>query len=1295
MISTEYFRNCETIVKTSKLSAFESLDLLSDLATGMESFAKRESALVRAAKITESQQRQSLEGKEREIGAAYAAAVARIEEEHEGSCAKVFGVYEDRGVRIDAAQIQVRNQVIERRQQSEGQRKGQLQRVFMDAGKRRKSRTVEADQILQERSSRSLEIDNRLIKLEKAAIRHLRGFRSQQRSLISLLRDSRIGSPDATAPDEIEKRGIELQSVLRDFQKQFLVQLFNGIPASALILIVILIGGGLPFLIAQLGGPDLSLEVAFVLAGVMSLLIWAAFGMTRRRAAAFLDDFENPIMSVKAARVLLSKQIEKDHQEALLLIKSEFEKAEASFEGGIRRDQKGGSAEDGKYAGPEEVEVRAQRLKDQIDGARQRRIESLERLKKQNLEKHAERRDAEIAQISVGEDGGPAGQSEKQISVVIDQWNSEVIPVHQALTNESGRIDGELGWLKNGPKEWEVPSSFSEQLAIGTLSFSADEASLEVPKASGLQLDGAVHYELPLRMRVPGAASILLESEQTGREASIDFLNYLVLGWLANAPAGRLSFSLFDPVGLGESFAGLMHLSDYEEILINTRIRTGEAQIEQRIGELCEHMEKVIQMYLRQDFETITQYNEKAGTIAERYHFLVVADFPKGFTDIAAKRLLSIASSGARCGVFLLIHCDQRVSLPQGFQMDDLRKACLCIESNGDGFFLKDNPVAGASISLQSAPPVEEFSEWVHRLGEVNRDSNRIEVPFSFIAPKHDEIWSVDTAKELRVPVGRSGATRLQELALGKGTCQHALIAGKTGSGKSTLFHVIVTNLALWCDPDEVEFYLIDFKKGVEFKCYADAKIPHARVIAIESDREFGLSVLKRLDDELKLRGELFRAAGVQDVPGYRETTDPQPMPRTLLLIDEFQEFFTEDDRVSQEAAVLLDRLVRQGRAFGIHVVLGSQTLGGAFTLARATLGQMTVRIALACNEADAYLIMDDSNPAPRLLTRPGEGIYNDRAGAIEANSPFQVVWMEESERSQYLNTVRDRAEATGKKGRGQVIFEGNSPGDITNDSEVIEALTCEPQTAPRIFLGSPNAIKGPTEAVFGRQSGSNLLIVGQREDVVDSLVSIALYLLRRQYGDGVRLVLIDHRFLQPGESSSFTEAVEAIGEVVCPGMLELPELLGSLAAELSEAEGGSGSTIKPTFLFVPSLQRYKKLRYEEDFGFSGDGEAEKKPSDSLHELICDGPGVGFHVMASVDSYNSVNRCLGRKAAGEFEKKVLFQMSAADSASLIDSGSASDLGLNRAIYYDEPTGSIELFRPYAQPPLDWFGSSES
>src|SRR5579885_1612608 len=125
---------------------------------------------------------------------------------------------------------------------------------------------------------------------------------------------------------------------------------------------------------------------------------------------------------------------------------------------------------------------------------------------------------------------------------------------------------------------------------------------------------------------------------------------------------------------------------------------------------------------------------------------------------------------------------------------------------------------------------------------------------------------------------------------------------------------------------------------------------------------------------------------------GFEKAGGAGPLPRCLLIIDEFQEFFTEEDRIAQDAAMLLDRLVRQGRAFGIHVLLGSQTLGGAYSLARSTIGQMAVRIALQCSETDAHMILADDNPAARLLTRPGEAIYNDANGMIEGNDFFQVV---------------------------------------------------------------------------------------------------------------------------------------------------------------------------------------------------------------------------------------------------------------------------------------------------------------
>ncbi len=248
------------------------------------------------------------------------------------------------------------------------------------------------------------------------------------------------------------------------------------------------------------------------------------------------------------------------------------------------------------------------------------------------------------------------------------------------------------------------------------------------------------------------------------------------------------------------------------------------------------------------------------------------------------------------------------------------------------------------------------------------------------------------------------------------------------------MLHALITNGALRYNPNQLELYLIDFKKGVEFKVYAAIQLPHARVIAVESEREFGLSVLQRLDVEMKERGELFRQYGAQDLAGYREARPDVPMPRILLVIDEFQEFFIEDDKLAQEVTLLLDRLVRQGRAFGMHVILGSQTLGGSYSLPRATLGQMAVRIALQCSEADAHLILSEDNTAARLLTRPGEAIYNDANGMIEGNNLFQVVWLTDERRENYLDRMQEMAHDRHIQKPPPIVFEGNLPADVSKN---------------------------------------------------------------------------------------------------------------------------------------------------------------------------------------------------------------------------------------------------------------------
>ena len=806
-------------------------------------------------------------------------------------------------------------------------------------------------------------------------------------------------------------------------------------------------------------------------------------------------------------------------------------------------------------------------------------------------------------------------------------------------------------------------------------------------------------YDVPAWLSMPRQASILIEHDRARRDDAIELLRATMFNLLTTLPPGRVKFTLIDPIGLGQSFAGFMHLADYDDSLVGGRIWSESEQIEQRLQDLTEHMETVIQKYLRNEFTTIDEYNDQAGELAEPYRFCVIADLPTSFSDEALRRLANIATTGARCGVYVLMSRDVRVKIAPEL-IEDLHRSCTTIQQKTDRFLWKDAIFGKFDYTPATRPSDEAMTAVMHDVGKRAKESKRIAVPFEIVAPKPNEMWTLDASHDVAVPVGRTGATRLQTFRLGRGVAQHALIAGKTGSGKSTLLNVLITNLSMWYSPTELELYLIDFKRGVEFKLYANRRLPHARAIAVESDREFGLSVLQRLDAEIGRRGEMYRKVGAQDVAAYRKASG-LPLPRILLVVDEFQEIFTEDDRIAQEAATLFDRLVRQGRAFGIHVVLGSQTIGGSTTLPRTTMGQMAVRVALQTTEADSQLILGDNNSAARLLTRPGEAIYNDAGGAVENNSPFQITWLGDEERDAALKRVRDLADERKQQTASVSVFEGNAPAHLEENRELLAQLEKRSTltAAPSLLaaaVGEAVAIKPPTTVNIRRRAGANVLIIGQHEEQAASvLATMAVSITAQAPKDAVEFRILD---ATPADSSLYGK----LGEVtrLLPtradevGYRDVPGAVVTLAEELKTRQAGEegGPSI---FVLINGLQRYRELRKTEDAGFSfsmdDDASAPKPPAadKAFADLLRDGPGFGIHVIAWCDTQAALDRTLDRAMLREFDHRILFQMSAADSSHLIDSPAANKLGVHRAIYFSEEQGIIEKFRPYGLPNADF------
>ena len=174
---------------------------------------------------------------------------------------------------------------------------------------------------------------------------------------------------------------------------------------------------------------------------------------------------------------------------------------------------------------------------------------------------------------------------------------------------------------------------------------------------------------------------------------------------------------------------------------------------------------------------------------------------------------------------------------------------------------------------------------------------------------------------------------------------------------------------------------------------------------------------------------------------------------------------------------------------------------------------------------------------------------------------------------------------------------------------------------------------------------------------------------------------------------------MEQLGAAVPELRLVRPNEVVGWMAELAEDLKGramEGAALGvPTFVFIHGLHRFKKLRQEDEFSFSSEGDGAASAGAQFMELITEGSSHGMHLLVSLDTFNNVNRSFNRKALTEFEMRVVFQMSANDSASLIDTPAAAALSQGRAILYRDQTGNADRFRPFNWPENQWLKSVSS
>jgi DNA segregation ATPase FtsK/SpoIIIE, S-DNA-T family len=842
---------------------------------------------------------------------------------------------------------------------------------------------------------------------------------------------------------------------------------------------------------------------------------------------------------------------------------------------------------------------------------------------------------------------------------------------------------------------------------------------------------GAKHH-MPVLAKVPGE-NVLVRSEwfPSRRKALV---SSLLLRALNASPAGQLKLLLIDPTSLGEVFSPLLSISEHSEEVLHTKVWTSESDIRARLEEASDRVGLIIQKYLTDEYETLEDYNRAAGEVTEANVVIAVNDFPRGLDARSIELVSTLAEVGPRCGISLVLLQAAKLDDEQRKVCNDVAShvqveltrwnthewfrhgsshtmpgnvQMLRRDVTADIWLdMFDRTPTGVTVRAKTMDYVrardrawhaEEPGEWLPEIaepvlqsvGKRFEEGAKVEVELDRVWQLYDaqrdgapsgvaaseSWWQGDATEAVEVPIGRQGSQGVATVRFDSQLSSSALLVGRPGSGKSNLLHVIICTLAALYPPEELELYLLDFKEAVEFAAYAGAALPQARVIALESDREFGVAVLRHLSAEIERRGRLFRGSvGEQsNLIDYRSQTG-EPLPRIVLLIDEFHRLFDREDAIATEAAKHLDDLIRLGRGFGIHCLLASQTLLGMSSLGRHTLNQVAIRLALQCSEEDSRVLFSEENSAGALLTRPGEGIKNAGGGRVASNQPFQVPLLAESSRAALLRSVRERAASHGHEGTTRVYRRGvQAPWRVPAPEDRVEP--------PALRVGDAVALDPRCLYPFLRESGRNVLVVGRNEELAGAMLAAGVADLRLRHGD-VDITLID---LMAVDGPLDTMA-QALG-IEVRRRREFEDCVRELADLVAAREPSRTVEDAPQVLVVNGLGKVRDLDVDD---YSDEAQ---QLATTVQAVLRDGPEVGVHTVAWCDSVASLDRRIGRRLEREFGARVAFKMSSEDSLRLCDSEAAAGLHDHEALLVDIDRGWAQKFQPYERPDLSTFVSA--
>ena len=597
--------------------------------------------------------------------------------------------------------------------------------------------------------------------------------------------------------------------------------------------------------------------------------------------------------------------------------------------------------------------------------------------------------------------------------------------------------------------------------------------------------------------------------------------------------------------------------------------------------------------------------------------------------------------------------------------------------------------------------------------------------------PEIDKTEYAVTTSAIEAPIGKTtdGETVDFKIDVNRGH-YHAFVIGETGSGKSRFLHDIIINMIAKYSPEDVELYLMDFK-GVEFNPYRDIK--HSRVILVDrADERITYEVIHELKQKMEERQKILAAAGASDVDEYNKMSADSHISQIILVADECQTLFSDDaknNKLQRDMIATIALIAQQGRAYGVHLLLATQSLSNAPQLGASILNQIGEHYILPCLPADAQKLVPDHErkDTETVVSQMEKGKGQCYYQGADGKFLFTFSYIPKGEvQDSLIDAAKKKSD--GHNSNGQVYFSGSL--QYAMDENTIDAIAAKGRRHIVASPGQSIAIpQSPVTMQLRDESGENIMLLGINDKQyvtrtsINTLVSMIATNRRKELD--YEFVVMD--CMKCDDDEPYMDVLDKLqAEGLC--RLVRPRDRKALLYQLCK-DIASGSA-RPTMLTILGEETFRELKFDEPLDIAedchsnltkdetpmsyddalammnmlGNPVTSKPQTDSgisdiktmmqaLEYILDHGPENGVHTIMQLDRignfYITKDGYVNSKAVySRFAHLLILRSGENDVSTLtlpddIRPAVLEDNGERlRAYYYNEGSNCYELFTPY-------------